>query len=145
MVGSGYSAITTVKLLADLAEEEAALPSSGGGEATEATAASARVVWATRRHGGGASSDGSGGSASGSGGSGAPLYVRVENDSLPERDALAALANAISSEGERAPSLSSVRHLGGAQLAAVRARRLVARCAACKKCSRAVSALAREL
>jgi hypothetical protein len=107
VIGSGYSAITTVKLLTDLATAEA----SGG------TPAAVRVVWATRRHGSnGSSSDGS---------SGGELYGRVANDSLPERDALACLANAIARgdipSGDIARKIGgTVTHIGGAQLTSVR-------------------------
>uniref|UniRef100_A0A7S2GGT9 L-ornithine N(5)-oxygenase n=1 Tax=Octactis speculum TaxID=3111310 RepID=A0A7S2GGT9_9STRA len=88
VVGSGYSAITTINQLRLLAAESP----------TEATS----VVWATRR---GHSSD-------------VPLYERVENDPLPAREALSALANGIA-EGSDVPGLS-LRHLPGVQLAAIR-------------------------
>mmetsp|Transcript_9371 Transcript_9371/g.11611 ORF Transcript_9371/g.11611 Transcript_9371/m.11611 type:complete len:471 (-) Transcript_9371:553-1965(-) len=67
VVGSAYSAITTISKLKDLAAAN--------------TAATVNVHWCTRR--GNDDAEGS------------PLYEKIENDPLPQREALSKLANAL--------------------------------------------------
>ena len=85
VVGSGYSAITFIAHLREAAVREAAVreaaATAAGGEGAPATT---RVVWVTRREG---LKEG-----------GRDLYARVEGDPLPQRDALAQLANELANE-----------------------------------------------
>ena len=99
VVGSGYSAITFINALRRQAEHE-----PGGGT---------RVVWVTRR-------------APGPSGS---LYARTQDDPLPERDALAELANQLvaASAAARGAGVEAeggtglvVEHHGGAVLHSLR-------------------------
>ena len=68
VVGAGYSAITTINGLRELA-------------AAAGDDAGVKVVWATRR--GAGTGGGTGGDA---GGDAAALYERIDNDPLPQRD-----------------------------------------------------------
>ena len=68
-------------------------------------------MWATRR----------GAGASGDAGAAAGLYERIDNDPLPQRDRLAALANGYTSGVAEAevPGIS-LRHIPFAQVSAIR-------------------------
>jgi hypothetical protein len=92
LIGCGYSAITTLNLLKMLAEEEA--PEHPDGSVR------ARVVWATRREGGG------------------QPYQLIPNDPLPDRDALSQLGNAYAAGKVNSPALE-VKYLGGVQLSQI--------------------------
>lgn len=89
LIGCGYSAITTLNLLKRFAEEESPKQPDGS--------ACARVVWLTRREGGG------------------QPYKLIPNDPLPDRDALSQLGNAFAAGTVDSPALE-VKYLGGVQL-----------------------------
>ena len=99
VVGAGMSAITTINGLRELA-------AAAGDEA------GVEVVWATRR--GTQTTEGGDGAVAG-------LYERVDNDPLPQRDRLAALANDYTTGTvEREVPGMNLRHIPYAQVSAIR-------------------------
>uniref|UniRef100_A0A7S2STI1 FAD/NAD(P)-binding domain-containing protein n=1 Tax=Rhizochromulina marina TaxID=1034831 RepID=A0A7S2STI1_9STRA len=88
IVGAGYSAVTTLSKLVELARMH-----------PEVTV---NVVWATRRPPG-------------------PVYDRIPNDSLPQRDVLAALGNqlAVNPTSAGCPENFLFKHVGHVQLTAL--------------------------
>jgi hypothetical protein len=102
VLGAGHSAITTISNLRALARHQA--DEGGGGDAPPR--ANVNLVWATRRVDN--------------------LYQVIANDPLPQRVELNALGNSLCGANDpldgttcSSPGLS-VRHVGGAQLSAMR-------------------------